>query len=271
MKTNSLCFMILLLLRISHHARSEPIDSSNLPFLVSIWFNEKLHCGGIIYDSKHVITTTGCVQGIPPDLLIVLVKDMMFPYFNEMQYSVKSYVTHPSYRQIGMQGRSGSYTIDDIAVITLVNPFLLRHRLRPASFKQSGEGLTSLLNRRPYKYVGWTRPTYLTPQPLVLHVSNVTLDRHGKKEDTHYTAVLPDIYSCGRLRLTRCLENRGTPILAQTDSSNSEVIAILTDLSFIPSDAILGTFLKVRKYMTWIQQTIERNPSSSSFESIELE
>ncbi|XP_011309157.1 uncharacterized protein [Fopius arisanus] len=265
MKTNSLCFMILLLLRISHHARSERIDTSNLPFLVSIWLNNKLHCGGIIYDSNHVITTATCVQRIPADRLIVLAKDMRFPYFYKPQYSVESYVTHPSYSQIGRQDQNGSYTRDDIAVITLVKPSLLSHRLHPASFKESQEGLNCLFNgHRSYKYVGWIRPPYFTPQPLVLHGSNVTLHRHGKKTDAHYTAVLPDIYSCGRWRLTPCLENRGTPILAQTDSSDSEVSAILTDLNFIPNDEILGTFLEVGKYMTWIQETIQINLFQSS-------
>ncbi|XP_011303875.1 uncharacterized protein [Fopius arisanus] len=257
MKTNSLCFMILLLLRISHHARSERIKSSDLPFIVSIWLNEKPHCSGLIYDSQHVITTTTCVQGISPDSLIVLYQGIVLPYFNETQYSVESCVTHPSYSQIGMQGKSGSYTRADIAVMRLVKPFLLSYRLRPASFKQSREGLTSLFNRRPYKYVGWIRRAHVSRQPLVLHGANVTLDRHGKKEDTHYTAVLPAIYSCGLHRFTQCWENRGTPIFAKTDS---QVMAILTDLSITPNGAILGTFLKVRKYMTWIQQTVDRNP-----------
>uniref|UniRef100_A0A0C9RRK2 TRYP7_2 protein n=1 Tax=Fopius arisanus TaxID=64838 RepID=A0A0C9RRK2_9HYME len=269
MKTNSLCFMILLLLRISHHARSERIESSDLPFIVSIWLNEKPHCSGLIYDSNHVITTASCVQGTLPDLLIVRAEGMVLPYFNETQYSVESCVTHPSYSQIGMQGKSGSYTRHDIAVITVDPPFVFTHRSDPASFKQSREAI-SLFHRRYYKYVGWIQPAYISQQPLkhALHDSDVTLDRHGKQEDTHYTAVLPDIYSRGRDRLMQCQRNRGTPIFAQDDS---KVIAILTDLSLISNDTILGTFLKVRKYMTWIQQTIERNPSSSSFESIELE
>ncbi|XP_011299795.1 uncharacterized protein [Fopius arisanus] len=269
MKTNSLCFMILLLLRISHHARSERIESSDLPFIVSIWLNEKPHCSGLIYDSNHVITTASCVQGTLPDLLIVRAEGMVLPYFNETHYSVGSYVTHPSYSQTGMQGKSGSYTRDDIAVITLVKHLPLSHRLPPASFKQSRGWLISLLNRRrSYKYVGWIRPVYVSRQPLVLHGSYVTLDRHGEKKDTYYTAILPDIYSCRRQSLTKCQENRGTPIFAKTDS---KVIAILTDLSFTRNGAILGTFLKVRKYMTWIQQTVDRNPFLTPVELDEIE
>ncbi|XP_011299791.1 trypsin-like [Fopius arisanus] len=257
MKTNSLCFMILLLVRISHHARSEQIDSSDLPFIVSLWLNGQPHCSGLIYDSNHVITTASCVQGILPGLLLVHAESMVLPSFNETHYSVQFYVTHPSYSQIGMQGKGGSYTRDDIAVITLVQHFPLSARLPPASFKQSRGWLISLLNRRrSYTYFGWIRSVFVSRPPLFLHGSNVTLDRHVEKKNTYYTTILPDIYSCRWQSLVQCQENRGTPIFSETDS---KVIGILTDLSFTRNRAVLGTFLKVRKYMTWIQQTVDRN------------
>ncbi|XP_011642656.1 trypsin-7-like [Pogonomyrmex barbatus] len=215
------------------------------PWVVAIFYKNKLHCGGTLINNQYVLTAGHCIRWVDyADLSVGLgmhdIKNPNEGYIAE----IDEIILHEDFESDEL------HDVNDIALIRLQHPVEIDENVKPACLPHKDSDYTG----KYVKVTGWGRVHIRGEPSQFLRQATLKVMSFEVCKNTSFGEHLTESMMCAYNDNTdACQGDSGGPLLNQRADGKYEIIGIVSWGVGCADPGIPGVYVKNTDYLNWIK------------------
>ncbi|XP_076311603.1 uncharacterized protein LOC143225667 [Tachypleus tridentatus] len=215
---------------------------------------QKNKCGGVLLNSKYVITAAHCQPGFLASLLVVLGEHDVGGDFESLKpvvKNVKRMIVHRNYNAQSFE--------NDLALLELETPVQFQPHIVPICLPKDGEDFTG----KTAFVSGWGKLFHGGPVPEILQYVKVPIVRNSKCQQMFLEAghikAIRDNFICAGYETggqDSCEGDSGGPLMVQRDDGRWVLVGTVSHGIKCADPNLPGVYMKTTAYKPWIESIL---------------
>ncbi|XP_076314877.1 uncharacterized protein LOC143227305 [Tachypleus tridentatus] len=214
----------------------------------------KNKCGGVLLNSKYVITAAHCQPGVLASLVVVLGEHDFGGDFESLKPVVKNVKKIIVHRNFNTQSFE-----NDLALLELETPVRFQPHIVPICLPESGDDFTG----KTAFVSGWGKLFHDGPVPKRLQYVKVPIIGNSKCQEmflhSGHDKIIKNTFICAGYETggqDSCEGDSGGPLMTQKDDGRWMLIGTVSHGIKCAGPNLPGVYMKITAYKLWIESVI---------------